>query len=460
MDSREQKNHLRKVLHELFGNVVDIETTVECISSQSIDNQSDYGKIIKALSKFRGHDNFNNNNRKPECDFVITSKRIIIEYDERQHFSKAREISLSNYPEDIKTFFDKSKWIERCQNINAKDNDPKDRDERRAFYDSVRDIEAYRNGWYLIRFFHGEVDWSEDSALQYLKKRISTMTKTKIESTRNNARILRLVMKNEDNPYINEDKAFNFVAQNIKDNKRYDYLVTPGGFLDFKWLDKFADVIKDQKESQKMIPELKKAADERIQNFWNALPEKTKQKIKSSIKFITFGIDSFNENKKRKIMQKIELVALFDTTKSKVIHWTGKSYPTINDQKERLIELDLNTHFVKVNKEKLCLLGCHDLKMVSPRAEAKVGETKLTKRIQFDELMKEFKPNVIIQHPHTTDTYKIWNTEWKTIEKRYPFVSEYVSGIRYFNTFREKPRGELDAVLINTKLGVVDTIAF
>jgi hypothetical protein len=143
--------------------VVDIETTVECISSQSIDNQSDYGKIIKALSKFRGHDNFNSNNRKPECDFVITSKRIIIEYDERQHFSKAREISLSNYPEDIKTFFDKSKWIERCQNINAKDNDPKDRDERRAFYDSVRDIEAYRNGWYLIRFFHGEVDWSEDS---------------------------------------------------------------------------------------------------------------------------------------------------------------------------------------------------------------------------------------------------------------------------------------------------------
>jgi hypothetical protein len=60
------------------------------------------------------------------------------------------------------------------------------------------------------------------------------MTKTKIESTRNNARILRLVMKNEDNPYINEDKAFNYVAQKIKDNKRYDYLVTPGGFLDFK----------------------------------------------------------------------------------------------------------------------------------------------------------------------------------------------------------------------------------
>src|ERR1039458_736719 len=139
MNAREQKNHLRKVLHNLFGNIIDTETTIEEISTNnSFDYPKDYNKIIKDLSKLRGHTNFNNNKRQPEFDFVIPEKRIIIEYDERQHFSKAREISLRNYPKDVKTFFDKTNWINRCIKINAKDNDPSDRDERRAFYDSVR----------------------------------------------------------------------------------------------------------------------------------------------------------------------------------------------------------------------------------------------------------------------------------------------------------------------------------
>lgn len=464
MNAREQKNYLRRVLHDLFGNIVDIERSIEEISSaNSFDNPDDYEKIIRKLSSYRGHQKFKSKIRKPEFDFVIEDKRIIIEYDERQHFSKAREICLANYPKDIKTFYDRSTWINLCNQYNAKDNDPIDRDETRAFYDTVRDIEAYRNGWYLIRFYHGEFDWADKNALKYLKAKITDTIKTKIESTRSKARILRLALKTEYNLFNKDNsatKAFKFLAQEIKDNQVFDFLVTPGGFIHFKWPKKFSEVIKDQRESQKMIPGLKKIADETIKNFWGSLPAKTRQKLQTAVKFITFGVDSNNKDEYDNVIQCIQFVALFDTQKSKVIHWTGKSYPTTYDQKVRLIEFeDLKSHFLKVNNETLCLLGCHDLKIFSPRAKAIAGQVKQHKIKQFDKLMKQHKPNLIIQHPHTTDTYKIWNTEWKTIEKEYPFVKEYVSGIRYYNSGYKK-RGTIKSVIDKTFLGKVETIIF
>ncbi len=464
MNPRDQKNYLRRHLHDLFGNTVDIERTIdEITSANSIDNPDDYDKIVNNLSKFRGHKKFKDKIRKPECDFVIEDQRIIIEYDERQHFSKAREICLSNYPKDIKTFFDKATWLKQCNSINAKDNDPIDRDETRAFYDSVRDIEAYRNGWYLIRFYHGEIDWETKDAFKYLKSKVAAATKVKIESTRSKTRILRLALRTEYDLF-NKDKsatkAFNHLAQEIGDNESYDYLVTPGGFIHFKWTDKFSTVIKEQKESQKMIPSLKKLADDTIHTFWNTLTAKTKSKLQSKIKFITFGVDSNNKDEDENVIQCIQFVALFDTAKSKVIHWTGKSYPTTYDQKVMLVEFeDLKTHFVKVNKETICLLGCHDLKIFSPRAKAIAGADRQKKIKEFDKLMKQFKPNLIIQHPHNTDTYKIWNTEWKTVEKLYPFVKEYVSGIRHYH-YGHKRRGTIQTVIDKTILGNVRTIIY
>ena len=52
MNSRDQKNYLRKILHLNFGNTVDIETTIKEIStSQTIDYPDDYNKIIKEFEQ-------------------------------------------------------------------------------------------------------------------------------------------------------------------------------------------------------------------------------------------------------------------------------------------------------------------------------------------------------------------------------------------------------------------------
>ncbi len=41
-----------------------------------------------------------------------------------------------------------------------------------------------------------------------------------------------------------------------------------------------------------------------------------------------------------------------------------------------------------------------------------------------------------MQHPHTTDTPNIWNLAWKTVEKEFPYVKHYASGIKYYNEYR------------------------
>ena len=96
-----------------------------------------------------------------QFDFVCESMKLIIEYDEWQHFSEARKISLLKYPKNIELYFDKDLWIKACDDNQAKDSEA-NRDERRAFYDSIRDIVFCRGGYKLIRIIHGQIDFKLD----------------------------------------------------------------------------------------------------------------------------------------------------------------------------------------------------------------------------------------------------------------------------------------------------------
>ena len=84
-----------------------------------------------------------------------------------------RKFALENYPETIHVYFSKNDWIEQCTKIKAKDNYPIDRDERRAYFDSVRDIEADKHGYTLIRIKHGDFDWEDTNASAYLDTLLS-----------------------------------------------------------------------------------------------------------------------------------------------------------------------------------------------------------------------------------------------------------------------------------------------
>lgn len=164
----EQKNAFQLALNRYFNGDIVSEKTFDWMTTPT--NVNEYPYLVSALRKYRGMSGFNRAGYKLRCDFVCESKKLIFEYDERQHFSLARKAALESYMDFIPLHFDKQRWIDTCQNIQAKDNDPINRDEIRAYYDSIRDIQSAQNGYKLIRIMHGAYDWNELCAKNYIKE--------------------------------------------------------------------------------------------------------------------------------------------------------------------------------------------------------------------------------------------------------------------------------------------------
>lgn len=165
----QQKNALQILLNRRFNGDIVCEKTYPWLKTPTEIDET-YQKVIESLINYRGDTHFARKGYKLRCDFVCESQKVIIEYDERQHFTMARKLSLEAYKKEIPLDFDADLWIKACIDIKAKDNNPRNRDEFRAFYDSVRDIEAFRHGYKLIRIMHSQNDWESENAYEVLDK--------------------------------------------------------------------------------------------------------------------------------------------------------------------------------------------------------------------------------------------------------------------------------------------------
>lgn len=130
--------------------------------------------IYHALQGMRGYSAFATFGKSLCCDFFVPVERLVIEYDERQHFTMQRAKSLELYPPNLALGFDRDGWMTACRTIRATDPTPPYRDEQRAFYDSLRDILAARNGIQLIRMRDGIFDWTSPDADEQLSKLVAT----------------------------------------------------------------------------------------------------------------------------------------------------------------------------------------------------------------------------------------------------------------------------------------------
>jgi len=118
------------------------------------------GRIATGLGELRGHRDFIKSALMPPCDFYISSPPFILEFDESQHFSRPRLVTLSLYPEEVKLGFPLHRWQELCREIDTRDDEPFDRDERRAWYDTLRDLVPCAHGFQpTVRLYAGEFQW-------------------------------------------------------------------------------------------------------------------------------------------------------------------------------------------------------------------------------------------------------------------------------------------------------------
>jgi hypothetical protein len=116
--------------------------------------------IRGALGAWRGHRDFIKSAQIPPCDFYVSDPPFILEFDESQHFSRARAITLELYPQTLAVNFSLARWRSLCREINAVDDEPIDRDERRAWYDTLRDLAPIVYGFKpTVRLYAGAYDW-------------------------------------------------------------------------------------------------------------------------------------------------------------------------------------------------------------------------------------------------------------------------------------------------------------
>lgn len=133
------------------------------------------------------------------------------------------------------------------------------------------------------------------------------------------------------------------------------------------------------------------------------------------------------------------------------VRWTGKSYPLPAEERTLVQEVDLGSHVQELAGERVAVLGCHDLNVFNPRGRAALREGSRRHRRVWElvRVLEEFRPTVVLQHPHTTDSPNIWRNAWGRLLEELPSVRHWAGGVRYFNP-RGEVRGTLEDVLKTT----------
>jgi hypothetical protein len=140
---KECKNTVLILLQKLYGKVegnYSFNLGVLPEDYQGAGYYDSLQSIYLSLKNYRGYQIFVRANKLPRVDYFIPQPSFILEFDESQHFTTCRKITLQRYPQNLKLGFKRNDWIKLCIKINARDNDPPFRDEQRAWYDTLRDF--------------------------------------------------------------------------------------------------------------------------------------------------------------------------------------------------------------------------------------------------------------------------------------------------------------------------------
>ncbi len=142
---RECKRAISGLLCKIYGEVkeqfaLDLRARIDDLRNASCYDS--LARIYDKLSSFRGHDSFVKSVRLPRVDYYVPSRRMVIEFDESQHFTRPRLISLESYPPDLALGFDRLRWMDLAKTLDRRDPNPIYRDEQRAWYDTLRDFSS------------------------------------------------------------------------------------------------------------------------------------------------------------------------------------------------------------------------------------------------------------------------------------------------------------------------------
>lgn len=159
---RECKVRVRQLLEKIYGTVIPNYRIQLGTRPEELREHPRYSVLNDIYSALQNHRGFSEFVRAAyvDIDFFLPEQKMIVEFDESQHFTEPRKIALSQYPSDINLGFSRSTWMRHCDEIRACDNDPPFRDEQRTWYDTLRDFIPEANGFCpTVRLFARDMAW-------------------------------------------------------------------------------------------------------------------------------------------------------------------------------------------------------------------------------------------------------------------------------------------------------------
>lgn len=250
----------------------------------------------------------------------------------------------------------------------------------------------------------------------------------------------------------NYDVATKMLNQAVVDHlwptSRVLFAVTPGGFIQARMPEVY-----DGRRSWASRPDdfrsLIPTAEEAV---WKVIDEDIRAKLTTRVRFLTVGVDLVPRGQSKTTGgsgTRAELVGVVDLDQGVVVRWTGKSYPTGDEERVLVQEPCLESHLLSVAGQRVLLLGCHDLNMFNPRARSSAKNERRRRWQDMDGRARHFKPTMVLHHPHQTDA-STWRLGWSGLRCFLEFDGPYASGIAYF-PYSRKARRPLEGVLRETK---------
>lgn len=260
------------------------------------------------------------------------------------------------------------------------------------------------------------------------------------------ARIARVFVDGEWQGDIDEAAVLlETICRRWPKHPKVDFLVLCGGFLRFRWPDRLRrwDIGDNLNPSKETLDLLYKDAEKCFRPVFDG---RMRAKLRQRARVVTFGVDS-NYLVDDWYYPHAELVFALDLDTGEA--WpTGKSYPNPRQQQGLVRIADLESHFIRAAGKDIMLLSCHDLSLFSPRSHHNARGWRRETIERFRQMARGRRPELLIWHPHKSDTPRTWIPGLGGLRKELPGIG-YVSAGIYYNE-GEKPRAGLDSVLKHT----------
>lgn len=188
---------------------------------------------------------------------------------------------------------------------------------------------------------------------------------------------------------------------------RTRFLLTPAGFLEFLWPSGW-DGSSGWQEQPVDVDALLGAADTVV----NAtVTPSVLAAAQGKVDYLVVGIDGRSaDGYHAQQPRHAEFVYVYDLAHGRIVHRTGKSFPT-SSQADMLVHfLPIEFHGTVLGGERVLLLVCHDLAAYSARgAGTEVHGGPRSTRTAIREFVRTFDPTVVLHLVHAIDSLTTWH---------------------------------------------------